>query len=166
MATDASRSIDIETDRRFQERFWRFERVAWGLMALLVLAALAGFTGKGGPFAHAEAAAGAARIDYPQIARWQTADSLTVEFGPDASGRAEVLLPSQFTDTFAIESVDPQPAEVLATPEGMLFRFDLQGRGRQSANFAVRAGNPSWWTSGDLRLGDGSRATLGFLVLP
>jgi hypothetical protein len=166
MNAEAASSLDLDSDRPFQERMWRFERAAWALMALLVIAAFAGFTGKGGPFAHARVQAGTATVDYPRISRWQTADSLTVEFGPETSGRGEVLLPSAFTDSFAIESVVPQPIEVVATPEGKLFRFAMEGNGRKSVNFAVRAGSPSWWTEGDLRLGDDSRARLGFVVLP
>lgn len=43
--------FDLESDRPFQVKFWRFQRVAWMVLALVLLTALLGLTGKGGPFA-------------------------------------------------------------------------------------------------------------------
>lgn len=63
--------LDVDDDRAFQEKFWTFQRVAWALMALILLAALAGTTGSGGPLAHAEASGPGGSIEYPRIARWQ-----------------------------------------------------------------------------------------------
>jgi hypothetical protein len=48
---------EVEAQIGFQRRLWRAERIGWGCMALLVLAALAGLTGGGGPLSRATGAA-------------------------------------------------------------------------------------------------------------
>lgn len=139
--TDRPHGLDIETDRPFQERMWVAERIGWLLMLLLVAAALAGFAGTTGPASSARVESGGAKIDYPRIARWQTADTMTVEFS--GSGTAQIRLPAAFADVFAIENVTPNPAKVVATPEGPLFEFELaQGAGPKKVNFALRADKP------------------------
>lgn len=135
-------SLELETDRRFQERFWVFQRIGWVAMLLLVAAALAGLAGTSGAASSGRVEAGGATIDYPRIARWQTADTMTIEFS--GSGLAQVRLPAAFADAFSIENVTPQPAKVVATPDGPLFEFDLGGgEGPKKVNFAVRADRPS-----------------------
>lgn len=166
MNTSRSGDLDVETDRSFQEKFWVAERVGWLLMALVVVAAAVGLTGKGGPLARDTAAAAGAIIDYPRISRWQTPDQLSVTFPASARGEADVLLPSAFTKIFSVESVAPEPSQVVATPDGLRFTFDIgDAPGPRTAAFNVRASRPAWWTGGRAQVGDGS-AELAFLVLP
>jgi hypothetical protein len=136
--------LELDSDRSFQEKFWVVERVGWALMFLIVVAALAGFTGVTGAASSGRAEAAGAKIDHPRISRWQTADTLAVEFHEGAAGKVEVLIPKAFTKVFAIEGVTPEPSKVTATPEGQLFEFELAAEsGEKTADFALRAGRPA-----------------------
>lgn len=156
--------LEIETDRRFQERVWIFERAGWIAMLLIVVAALAGLTGTSGPASSASVEAGGAKIDYPRIARWQTADSMTVEFSGAGTGR--VLLPSAFLEAMSVENVTPQPTRVVATPQGAIFEFELGGgAGDKRVDFALRPDSPSFpqRVAGDV---EGDPFEISFMVLP
>jgi hypothetical protein len=60
---DTSRTLDLDEDRLFQERYWSFQRFAWVLFLFVVVGALCGLTGSGGPFSRATVeGAGGARI--------------------------------------------------------------------------------------------------------
>ena len=156
----------IGADRRFQERLWFWERVGWAAMALLVLAALAGLTGTRGPAASGTVEAGGATIEYPRISRWQSADSLGVEFAVEAGGAVQVLLPGAFTDVFSIQSVTPQPSKVTATANGQLFEFELAPEpGPKKATFAVRAERPAFPVPTRGEVG-GAPFAFSFTVLP
>lgn len=136
--------LEVDSDRAFQEKFWVVERVGWVLMFLVVVAALAGFTGVTGAASSGRAEAAGATIDHPRISRWQTGDTLAVEFADSAAGKVEVLIPREFTKVFAIEGVTPEPSKVTATPDGQLFEFDLAADpGKKTADFAVRAQRPA-----------------------
>src|SRR5690606_26776772 len=52
-----------EAVMRHHRAAWRLERVAWGVMALLLLATLLGAFG-GGPLSHARSSAGPASLEY------------------------------------------------------------------------------------------------------
>lgn len=161
-----AQGLEIDADRAFQEKQWLWERVGWLLMALLVIAALAGLTGANGPAASGQANAAGATIDYPRIARWQASDTMSIEFAPDAQGRVEVLLPAEFSEIFAIESVTPQPSRAVTTPRGQLYEFELAAEsGAKSANFSLRPGRPAFPQSvaGEVA---GEPFVMGFTVLP
>ena len=158
--------LEIDLDRTFQEKMWVVERVGWALMFLIVVAALAGFTGVTGAASSARAEAAGAKIDHPRISRWQTADTLAVEFDAGATGKVEVLIPKAFTKVFAIEGVTPEPSKVTATPQGQLFEFELAGSsGKKTADFAIRAGRPAFPTRARGEVA-GEPFEMSFAVLP
>ena len=158
--------LQIDTDRAFQERFWKVQRWAWLAMLLIIVAALAGLTGKGGALSRAEVESGSATITYPRVSRWQMADELSVEFA-SATGEAKVMLPMSFLDSFAVEAVTPQPSEVTAVAEGQEFTFRLGAEpGAKSVQFAVRATSPTWVSRSYAVVGDAERAPMSFVVLP
>ena len=140
-STSASR-FEIEEDRAWQERFWTAQRIAWVVMALFILAALVGLTGKGGPLASATAQTPGGSIEYPRIARWQSDELLTVKLPPGASGEVELELSSAFIETFAVQTIKPEPSGAVATGTGHRFTFDVDGGGSKVIQFQLQAANP------------------------
>ena len=158
--------LEIDLDRSFQEKMWVVERIGWALMFLIVVAALAGFTGVTGAASSGRAEAAGATIDYPRISRWQTADTLAVDFAESTAGKVEVLIPKAFTKVFAIDGVTPQPSKVTATPEGQLYEFELAAEaGKKTADFSIRAGRPSLPTQARGAVA-GEPFAMPFIVLP
>lgn len=159
-------ALDLHPDRKLEERWWQIERVGWLVMLAIVIAALLGLTGRGGPLATAEASAGSATIVYPRVSRWQTASDLSVEFPAGKAGKGEVLIPAPFASQFAVESVAPEPSSVTATPEGMLYEFDLEGGAQPTrARFSLRASKPTLWTTARTDH-PAAPAAMSFIVLP
>lgn len=159
-------ALELETDRAFQEKWWILERVAWLIMFAIVLAALLGLTGRGGPLATAQVNAGDRKIVYPRVARWQTASEMSVEFPAGRGGKGEILIPSPFASRFSVESVVPEPSSVTAAPEGILYQFDLEGGAKPArALFGLRAVKPSLWTTSRPRH-PAAPDTMSFIILP
>lgn len=126
--------LQIEEDRRFQERFWTVERIAWCAFGLVLLAALAGLTGGGGPLSDGSRAVGSARVDYPKVARWTAPDTIEFRFGED--GTARILLAPDFLAAFEIEGIEPEPAVSSIGAAGL--RLEIETDAKPTAPVILR----------------------------
>ena len=142
---EASRStVDVETDRNFQERFWIAVRIGWVAMIAILISAILGLTGSGGSYSTQKLVAGEAIVEIPAASRWAASDTMTIKTGTHAS-RTTVSVPAGFGDVFSLESINPQPQSVSAGPEGDEFVFKLKpGNGETSIEFSLRASRPVW----------------------
>ena len=133
--------LQLEEHRRFQERFWTVERWVWVGFGAIIILALLGLTGSGGPLARTSASLEGASIDYPRFTRWEAPDEILVEFEPGGAER-RLTLSSDFAETFQLESVQPQPdrSETSADGEIMIFRVEPQSAAQVTLH--VRAQNP------------------------
>lgn len=137
-------SVDVKTDRVFQERFWIAVRIGWVAMAAILLAAIMGFTGSGGSYSAQRLNAGAATVEIPAVSRWAASDTMTIKMSGPLK-QTTVLVPAGFGDVFSLESINPQPQSVSAGPEGDEFVFELKpGAGETSIEFSLRASRPVW----------------------
>jgi hypothetical protein len=161
-----SSSLEVHEDRPWQETLWTAQRVGWAVMALIVLAALVGLTGKGGPIASASAETAGATILYPRITRWKSDDQLTVRLPPSASGKVDVELSKAFGELFAIRSVEPEPSEVQATANGHRYTFEVEGGGDKLVVFGLHAENPAIQRTVRAQIADAPPAHLTITVLP
>lgn len=156
--------LQLEEHRRFQERFWKAERWAWLGYGLIVLAALAGLTGAGGPLAHGHAGLGDGGIDYPRIARWEGTDALSVTFAPGGAERS-LTLSAGFAEGFQVQDIQPVPEHSKARPEGQRLRFTLPAGAPATVMLHVRPTTPGL-ARFRATLDGGPAATLTTLVLP
>jgi hypothetical protein len=78
--------LQIEQDLEYQQRAWTVQRVGRVMMALAVLAALAGLLGPG-PLSRASAGATGdpLRLEYERFLRFQTPTSPSIELSPTAA---------------------------------------------------------------------------------
>ena len=137
-------SIDVETDRKFQERFWVAVRIGWVAMVAILLAAVMGFTGSGGSYSGQRLSAGEATVKIPAFSRWAASDTMTIT-AKSPTKQTTVLVPPSFGDIFSLESINPQPQSVSAGPQGEEFVFALKpGGGEISIEFSLRASRPVW----------------------
>lgn len=114
--------LQLDENRRYQERLWAAERWAWGVFVAITLAAALGLTGAGGPLSRTLIAVAGGEVDAPRIARWQAANDLKVRFASDGSER-RLLLSPQFLHSFQIESMQPQPQRVTTSSSGQTIHF-------------------------------------------
>ena len=80
------RTLDIDEDIHFQRKEWTFQRIGVAMLFLIVLAALLGLTGMGGPASHAEAG----ERDGPLFVEIR---KLVARLGQDPLGRGRWVLP-------------------------------------------------------------------------
>jgi len=158
--------LDIIENRAWQERFWSIQRLAWILMLLILVSAVLGATGSGGPLAtgHVDVAGGV--VHYPRIARWQTTSELTVELPSQAQGPTDVQLSKDLLEVFSVESMSPLPREASTTPAGHRYTFDVNGDRRKTIVFFLRPMRAALPSRGKVTVGNGPSATLNFVILP
>lgn len=142
MADNRAAEIDLQLQehRGFQEKFWVAERFGWLGFLGIVLLALLGLTGSGGPLAHATAEAAGVSIEYPRVTRWEASDEIVLRFPAGGPRERSVTLGPEFAEHFQIEDIQPAPDRFEITPEGerMIFRFPAGGPG--TIAFHIRAG--------------------------
>jgi hypothetical protein len=163
-ASNSEPDLHLDEDRTFQERMWRAQRVAWVGFGVIVVAALAGLTGVGGPFARATEVSAAGAIDYPRVARWEADDSLVVTFAPSTQGGRTVSLSREFLDLFEIVDIEPHPAGATATGDGETLAFDVAPGTSATVALKVRSAHPGL-TTNYVAL-DGRQQAVPTLVLP
>ncbi|MCD7059002.1 hypothetical protein [Pelagibacterium xiamenense] len=156
--------LQVEDSTRAQRIFWVVERCGWALFAALLLLAMFGLTGSGGPFARAVVQDGSGRVDYPAIARWHTSDDLRVTFAGNAT--THTLEVSQaFVDAFEIGSMQPRPATSTTLADGMRFTFEAGPDAGVSASVFVTPLNVGWMDYA-VRIDGGASQEVRTLVLP
>lgn len=163
MPRAAAPKPDIAEDRSFQQRFWKIERLAWVFFALLLLGALAGAFGRGGPLASGSAPLGAGRVDYPAIARWQAGEEFAIRVAGD-SGERRLVLSSEFLQAFKVDSLRPEPGRVEATAAGHAYFYPATSDATLDIWIAVTPRSPGYFDYA-ITSGDGA-AHLSTLVWP
>jgi len=133
-----SDGLQLDEHRRFQERFWKIERIGWLVFAIVIVAALLGAFGAGGPVATKVVETREATIAHPRVGRWESADELTVRFKSGRETYSVELSPS-FAETFQIEDIQPLPARTTIGVRGQMLTFESPGRDGGSIKLHIRA---------------------------
>ncbi|HET6566697.1 MAG TPA: hypothetical protein VFG50_01960 [Rhodothermales bacterium] len=118
--------LDISQDLDHQHRMWRVEHVGWGVMVLLVVAALLGLLGPG-PLSNTTAGEESAplRATYGRFDRYKSPSQMTVHIGPALvhDGKVELSINRAFFDRVDLGQVDPEPVQVAAGPNWFIYTF-------------------------------------------
>ncbi len=133
---------DLELDEHigFQRRSWRVQRIAQGVVGLVVIAALAGIFGGGG-LARREAQAGRASIDYPRFLRAHSPEGirLVLADNPEVAGTTSVAIEASFFDVFEIEQISPAPEKQWLGDNQVIFQFARTAEARAPIILQVKA---------------------------
>lgn len=153
----------IGENRPFQNRFWFAQRVAWVLLAALLVASLLGLTGGTGPLAHRTITDSAVSIDYPAILRRHAPSAFTLTLAQPLSDTL-VHVDRDFLRVFSITAMTPPPLSSYATSSGVAYHFAFQGTGPARLRLDVVAARPA---HSDYRIvTNGRMALLTSTVLP
>lgn len=127
-------SIDLAEDPVFQEKDWRFQRIGWVIMILIIIAALLGLFGDG-PFSHGNIAADdGTSVVYEKITRIhkQTSTDILIPLSASAISASEqietqsyfdVAMSAGFVHGMGLTSVVPAPRHMIQTDSMVVFRF-------------------------------------------
>lgn len=144
------------------------QRLAWGLMLLLAVAALLGVFGNGW-LSRAQAAApgDALKLDYDRVLRADAPAQLrfTVIPGRGCGGAAHLTLPQDYLRDLQVEAIVPPPLRATAGSQGVTYSFAVPAGERAEVVFLVK---PMRWglRRGSAMLTGGPPLEFQQLVLP
>jgi hypothetical protein len=159
--------LQIDSDDTFARREKVVESLGWLLLAMLVVAGLAGLLGTG-PLSSARAVSPSGRValDYQRITHREADDRVVVEIrdGADRAGTLTIHLAGEWLDDLELRQVTPAAAEESGTPDGLDLSIPASRGGpvRVVLSFRTRAIGP---VDGVLRV-DGEEIGFTQLVLP
>jgi hypothetical protein len=116
--------IETSEDMGLERREWRVQRVAWGLLAVFVLAGAAGVFGDG-PVARATVARPGFELSYDRFTRHHSPDALELAVTPGAGGVA-VWLDEAFLARVEMEPPQPEPDEIEVLRGRVLYRWKAE----------------------------------------
>lgn len=122
--------LELDQDLKFQQREWRIERIGWFAMLLIIVGALSGLSGTG-PLSATTAGdpTGALAVDYQRFIRHDGRTTLTMQVSGDrvVEGQVEIWLASDYLSAVEIQRISPEPQEVRAEGERMVYVFAADG---------------------------------------
>lgn len=159
--------LEVAQDLEFQRQEWRIQRVAWVMMALVLLAGLAGLLGSG-PLAHASTEADGLTVAYDRIVRARAPIEVRFVLAPDlvSSGRAEIWIDRSMLDKADIQRIVPEPESEQAGADRVVFVVAATEPGALvEVAFGLEAHDPGGFAA-DAGIVDGPRVALSGFVLP
>lgn len=160
MPFDRVGDLELAQDLRFQRREWVVQRVGWAAMALLVVAALAGMLGRGGPLArtHATSPDGSLRIEYDRFAHYEAPTRLRVSIAWPAprGGEVRLWIERAYLAKARVQQVMPEPESVKLAGDRVIYVFAAGARGDVSFElkpdtFGALAGTAGLEGGGEVR---------------
>jgi hypothetical protein len=126
----AGGSVSVSEDMDFQRRWWRFERIAWYLLAAVLIADALGLFGQGWlARAQRSASDGTVHLRYDRIDRASAPSEMTIEFGPAAVRNGQVTLFSSqnIVKELGAQRIIPEPRTSQVGPAGVTYTFTAMG---------------------------------------
>jgi hypothetical protein len=155
--------LQIDQALDFQQRFYVIQRVAWSVLALVPVAAVAGLFG-GGLFSETTAGGRAAGVTviYDRFARI-TADTEIELRLARANGPTAVTISSALLDRYEVSDIRPQPVRVVTRPDRVEYVFAASPSG--TALFAVQPDDVGS-SSGTVAVAGGAPVRVDQFVFP
>lgn len=118
-------ALEVDEDPDFERREWTVQRVAWILLVIFVLAALAGFFGHGpAALAYLGQEGEPFEMKYSRFARFKAPIDLDVKLRPAAGQAPQLWFSSNYLKSLRIEHVSPEPAQTQVNGDGVLYTFE------------------------------------------
>ncbi len=141
-------AIAVGEDLKFQEHWWTFERIAWSIFLLILIADVLGAFGNGWLAKAQKQEPGSGMLmKYERIERTFTPSRLTLEFGPDAvrEGKIVLFVRNNLLKDLGASRVIPQPDKSVVGRDGVTYTFPAQ-QGATEVAFELEPAAPglSW----------------------
>ena len=128
--TNRDDGLELHTDMGFVRREWQIERVAWGVMLLIVIAAALGLFGAGVlSTSSVSSEDGVLHVDYSRFVRVTASTQLDLEVGPEAveDGSVQLAISHEYLAAVDIEHILPEPSSATTSAEGVIYTIDIEG---------------------------------------
>ncbi|WP_027613501.1 hypothetical protein [Pseudomonas sp. URIL14HWK12:I6] len=128
-----SRSYPIREDMAYQLKVWRFERVGWYVLVLVVVLALVGLFSRGLISSReVRSDVGKIRVEYEMFHRNGSTNSMKVSVNATPDTAVELELAGQLLEGFSIETLQPEPLRSRSSSQGirLWLQTDLDGQAK------------------------------------
>jgi hypothetical protein len=135
-----SRSHPIQENMPMQKRVWRFERVGWYVLVIIVLLALAGLFGNG-PLSDAEVVSqdGRLKVEYQRLSRSGTTDNLFITIQGSPGQPVMVELEGSLLREASIETMQPEPQVSMSHGPALLLQLGTSKDGMATLYLTLRS---------------------------
>ncbi|MGW7774019.1 hypothetical protein ACTWM0_13825 [Pseudomonas machongensis] len=136
----ASRRNPVQEDMSMQKRVWRFERVGWYVLVIIVLLALAGLFGNG-PLSDAEVVSpdGRVKVEYQRLSRSGTTDNLYITVRGEPGQPVEIELEGSLLRAASIETMQPEPKRSMSHGPALLLQLGTHKDGVATLYLTLRS---------------------------
>lgn len=150
-----------------QRRVWKFERIGWGAMGLVLLAGLLGLFG-GGPLSHKVQGNAEFRVEYQRFERNHSPTIIKAQVGPHGvkEGKIRLVLSQELLEKIRINHVDPEPESVEAQGKNFIYEFKAKAEAAPSAIIFHFEMNTLGKVEGSIGLEEGPAYRLKQFVFP
>jgi len=133
-----SREFPVREDMAFQHKVWRFERVGWYVLVLLVILTLLGLFSRG-PLSSREmhSADGSIGVEYEKFHRNGSTNPMIIRLKGAPGAVLEVELGGDWLEGFDVQSVQPQPMRSAAAGPGMKIWLQADGEGQANLHLSL-----------------------------
>jgi hypothetical protein len=160
-------SLQIAQDLDFQAREWRFQRIGWVGMLVVVVAALLGAFATG-PLSRSVERAGdeSLTVSFERFTRFGAPSELVIDVPPDAVGdEARVAISRDYLTAFQVQAVSPEPDVVRTRGDTLVYAFDVDRGSGLEATFNLQA-DERWLKSAEVRVPGRAPVSFDQLVYP
>src|SRR4029453_18440572 len=130
MREQDSRSYPVREDMRFQYAFWRWERAAWVVMAIILVLALSGLFARGALSGVTVSGPGQRlALTYERFQRATAVSRLSARISAPSADQVSLRLSPLFHEEFQIADIEPRPLRSSAGPRALELVFPAPAAG-------------------------------------
>ncbi len=159
--------IAVGEDLAFQRRWWKFEKIIWIVLTLLLVLDVAGVFGRGpAANAHRVTPGGMMDIRYQRVERFGTPAQMTIHFSPSAiqNGAVQLWVSDQLVASLGNQLVIPEPERSQIGQGGILYTFPATADGA-IVQFSLKPSKVGVFKL-QLALDHGEHTSLDIVVMP
>lgn len=164
--------LEIKEDRRFDNRTYKVKLVGKVLLLIIIILAVAGFTGKGPVSKYTAGEAGlGAMVTTQKYARYES--SLEIEMLVNTvmlnngDSTLDISFPESYLAQMQIESILPEPQEMIISNDRVICRFALKDPGEtQSIYFYMLPQRLFKTLEGTVKIEDKAEIHLEHFIYP
>jgi hypothetical protein len=134
--------LELTEDLRFEGHEWTVQRIAWFIMAVLILLGILGFFGAGPISSRSVTSSdGTVKLEYKRFERFQAPSTLRVVLHPSGPPAARLWISQQFLETIKVESIVPSPEQTEVRDGGTVYSFRVSRHEAISIMFHLQIQN-------------------------
>ncbi len=121
--------LEVGQDLDFERRSRWVQKIGWSIFGLIIVAALMGIFGGGGPLNVTTVGQGSPlEVEYERFARHSGPTEMLIRLGPDTvqGEEARVWIDREYLNAIKIEKVEPEPESVEAGQDRLTYIFKLE----------------------------------------